>query len=265
LSACSSLQFAYKRLDWLIAHQLDDYVSLTDHQDELLDTLLEQQLDWHRRSQLPIYAGFLQQLRRNLNTELTLADLDNYEHELRSAYATLVQQLIPDAAILLATLNEEQIIQLSEALAERNRKYQKKRVDVSTQSQREYRIKRALKQLDRWLGESTAQQQQRIEQWAAALELSSAQILVYRQQWRAAFIALLAQRKTTAFQTHLEKLMAYPEALQTPRLRAIRAHNLQLTKELVLDIAMLMNSEQRHYLDHRLQTLAEDFTQLATE
>lgn len=267
LSGCSSLQFAYNRLDWLISYQLGHFVSWTDSQEELLSQILEQQLRWHRSSQLPIYASWLQNLRTSLNTDtrLTVQDLDSYEADLRAMYSQLVHQLSPAAAKLLSTLNITQIEQFMTALEQRNREFYEERVAISERAQRAYRVKQMLEQIERWLGEVTPRQRQRVESWAATLELSSAETLAFRQHWQKAFRALLQQRQVADFQRQLRDFALAPEALQTSALRLKRQHNLQLFKLLLRDIYGQLNSGQQQYLDNRLQTLSGDFIELAAQ
>ncbi|MEZ5589423.1 MAG: DUF6279 family lipoprotein [Gammaproteobacteria bacterium] len=267
LSGCSSLQFAYNRLDWLISYQLGHFVNWTDSQEELLSQILEQQLHWHRSSQLPVYASWLQNLRTSLNTDtrLTVQDLDSYEADLRTMYSQLVHQLSPAAARLLSTLNTAQIEQLMTALEQRNREYYEERVAISVRAQRAYRVEQMLKQIERWLGEVTPHQRQRVQSWAAALELSSAETLAFREHWQKALRALLQQRQEADFQHRLRDLALDPESWQTAALRLKRQHNLQSFKQLLHDIYSQINSGQQQYLDNRLQTLSGDFIELAAQ
>ena len=265
LYSCSSLQFAYNRLDWLLAEQIDDYISFSDNQEALLEKHLEQLLRWHRHSQLPIYAQWLRRVQNHLSEGLQPEDLDAYETELRAMYGALLQQLTPPAAELLATLSDDQVEELLTALDKRNRKYQTKRADLPPAKWRNKRAEQMLEHSERWLGDTTPQQGERIEQWAAELELSAPETLVYRQRWRDAFGKLLQERQQPDFGHRLYDLAARPEILQSDTLRRMRRHNLQLFKQLLLDLYVLSNTEQRHYLGHRLQTLSNDFDELAAQ
>ena len=66
LSACGPKLY-YPSLDWLIPWYVDDYISLEPDQSSRFRTQLARQLDWHCRTQLPEYAEFLRDLRREVD------------------------------------------------------------------------------------------------------------------------------------------------------------------------------------------------------
>ncbi|OEF25762.1 hypothetical protein A1QC_08320 [Vibrio rumoiensis 1S-45] len=55
LSACSSTQFFYDRLDWMVAQYVDRYVTLNDDQESQLKQSVNDVKQWHREHQLPQY------------------------------------------------------------------------------------------------------------------------------------------------------------------------------------------------------------------
>ena len=57
-SACS-LRLTYNYLDWIIPWYVDEYVSLTDDQENLFDRATVELLDWHRYAELPKYTEFI--------------------------------------------------------------------------------------------------------------------------------------------------------------------------------------------------------------
>ncbi|MBW2478807.1 MAG: hypothetical protein JRF38_02360, partial [Deltaproteobacteria bacterium] len=56
----------YQHLDWLIPWYVSDYISLDSDQQNLLEERLAKLLDWHCRTQLPVYAMTLRALGRDL-------------------------------------------------------------------------------------------------------------------------------------------------------------------------------------------------------
>jgi hypothetical protein len=56
----------YPHLDWLIPSYVDDYISLNREQSGLLEKRLLEGLDWHCRTQLPVYAQSLRELAKDL-------------------------------------------------------------------------------------------------------------------------------------------------------------------------------------------------------
>ena len=61
----------YPHLDWLIPWYVNDYISLDDTQNNMLQKRLLKQLDWHCRTQLPSYAKTLRAIGREFaNSDL---------------------------------------------------------------------------------------------------------------------------------------------------------------------------------------------------
>ena len=65
ISSCS-LRWSYNFLDWLVAWEVDEYVSLDPQQKKQLNNNVAQFHQWHRQTQLPLYAEFLKQLESQL-------------------------------------------------------------------------------------------------------------------------------------------------------------------------------------------------------
>ena len=63
LTACSTVKMVYPRLDWIIPHYIDDYISLNDKQELQLDKELRVVLDWHCTTPVNQYATWLGRIR----------------------------------------------------------------------------------------------------------------------------------------------------------------------------------------------------------
>jgi len=102
LSGCSLLSL-YRYADWIILWQADHYLDLTSDQRHDLSERLTSLLARHRREAIPQYEDFLAQIQQRFERGLTSQDIDwvftNYDR-LRN---DLVNRVIADSGILLAS------------------------------------------------------------------------------------------------------------------------------------------------------------------
>jgi DNA repair exonuclease SbcCD ATPase subunit len=178
VSACG-VQFTYNRLDWVIPWYLDDYIELSDQQNTLFERRLASQLNWHRNTQLPEYSRQLRQLSVQVQDGLTLAELDDMSERFRAVWQTLVNQLTPDIAALLATASDDQIGELFDNIEKRNEKYRRKYVDLPEAELREKRAERVVENIERWLGQITPAQQKQVDAWSRRFEATADLTLAY--------------------------------------------------------------------------------------
>lgn len=260
LGGCS-VQFLYNRLNWLIPWYLEDYIEFTSDQRALLEDRVQAQLDWHRLTQLPQYADWLDTLRADMRDGLTAAELQSHSEQLRQHLRRLLTRLAPDGATLLATATDAQLADLFAALEEKNREYQAEHVDLTERARREDYVADMHKQLERWLGEVTPVQAQAVAAWSQAVEPTGPETLAYRRHWQASLRqALTEQREPVVLVALLER----PEQTQPTALQAKRARNQERLLKLLLTIDSSLTSGQRRYLDKQLADLASDFMTLAS-
>lgn len=265
LGGCSGVQLVYDRLDWLLPWYLDDYVELTDAQNRLLDRELAELLVWHRRTELPRYAAWLRELRDDLDDGLTRAELDRHEQRLEAFWRALMKHMAAMAAPLLASLSDTQIEQLFAALAERNRRYEKRYVEPEPVRVVSRRVEQTSERLEFWLGDLTSEQIAIVRRWSHRYAALGSDNLAFRQQWQQRLRQLLDGDRTRHFEAALRRLLVEPEAAQPARLDGLRARIRVLLQELLLTLEPTLTSSQRRYLHDRLTTLADDFEQLAQE
>ncbi|NJN45542.1 MAG: hypothetical protein HC808_02550 [Candidatus Competibacteraceae bacterium] len=197
LSGCG-LKFYYSRLDWLIHWHVESYMSLSDEQQQLLEQSLSNHLRWHRTTQLPTYAYWLQTLSLDWQNGLDMAELNAHQALLEGYWQALVQQVTPDTAQLLSLTSDNQIADLFKNLEEKNREYYDEYAVLPPQELRRKYAKFAIKQFKRWLNQLTPEQQQLISLWSEEMELIADDRLQYRRQWQASLEELLKTRRNSA-------------------------------------------------------------------
>jgi hypothetical protein len=262
VSGCT-VKFFYNQLDWMIPWHIEDYLPFTDEQQAILEQRINHQLRWHRETQLPHYALWLRQLRDDWQDGLDLAELENHQDLLEKHWNTLLQQLVPDSAALLATTTDEQVDALFESMAEANQEYREEYVAPDLKTLRENRLKRLEKWLKRWTGEITAEQEELLSDCNEGLQLVGEERLAYRRQWQAIFQRLLARRHEPDFDELLSRFITDQTHSRPATYQRKFEANRTLTQTCILAIDDLMMDRQRDSLLENISELADDLDELA--
>jgi hypothetical protein len=265
LGACS-VQFAYDRLDRVIAWYLDDYVDLTGEQYAFVQSKLQAQLCWHRRTQLPEYAAWLRRVDNGLQGNLAPEELDRYEAEFQSYWKQLTGAMVPDATRLFATLSDRQLNELAERFELKNQEYAAEWVKPTPAKLRREYARAMAKNLERWIGSLTSEQERAVERWSEDIALIGEERLAVRRAWQTRLMAALQNRQDHArLEQEVRALFVDFERQRTPAYQRQWEHNLRLAKRLILQVQALLTARQRTHLTERVAELAGDFETIAQE
>lgn len=264
LGACST-RFAYSQLDWLVPWYLRDYVSFNAGQRDLLDQRLSQRLDWHCRAHLPQYVDLLREARDTLAADqVAVADLEPFVQRGEAWWDELRGALVADAAVLLAGLAHEQVVELATAFERQDREAREQYLGGSAEERAQAQITRMEKRLRSWFGRLTAEQQRQVAAWSVALHPSTEQWLDGRRQWQQRVLEALAVRDQAAqFAPRVAALAAPFNADAPAGYQAQLAHNRQLTLSLLADVFNAATPAQRERVRGELDELATQFDALA--
>ena len=263
ISGCS-FRVMYNYADWVIPWVVDDYFDLTSEQDEFLDEKIKQQLKWHKMSELPAYANFLEALKQKGEDGLTSKELDWMYEQVDQLRKNLVQRLSADTALFLANLNTEQIEYFEAQLAELNLEAQEQQA-IPIAEHKAQRAERTVGFLEDWVGTLSEEQKSKIIQWSIALPSSFERRIRLREQRQKEFIALLKNNQSAAvIETHLLKWYwdieaGYPLDYQ----KFLKRRNI-LVREMILKIDRLLTPEQRQHALDRLDEVVSDIQDTLT-
>lgn len=264
LAGCS-FGLVYGQLHRLLPWYIDDYVSLDRDQRTLLDVRLAERLAWHCRTQLVPYAALLRGLEGDLRSgAVTPARLETHLGQAESLLRELLAAILPDARLLLARLDDEQLAELGEAFRRRNRELRKEFLAGTPAEREAEQIARMEKRLRRWFGRLSEEQRALVARWSEALQPATVEWLANRERWQARLLAALAQRRDAArFEAGLRPLLLEPEAAWSAGYRARLAHNREQTLILLAALFDTATPRQRAHLFAELEAWARQFEQLA--
>jgi hypothetical protein len=265
LAGCSIIS-VYRYADWLILWRADHYLDLTSDQRRDLTQRLTPLLARHRREALPQYEAFLIQVRERIERGLTSQDFDwvyaNYDR-LRD---DLIDRIIADSGVVLASVDSRQVRTLEAALQKDNAKAARL-AQAPVQERLKHRADEMIEWLEDWFGALSKDQEVQIRGWSLAFPDSQQFWVSYQQHRQQELLTILRQPNTPDIVARQLRtlLVFYPDQTAPPDYQnAVREMRVAL-KTIALSIDQQITTRQRQYAMTKLQRLINQLHDLQTE
>ena len=259
----------YQHLDWLIPWYVSDYISLDSDQQNLLEERLVKLLDWHCRTQLPVYAMTLRALGRDLANPaepVSEATLQAYNRKIIILWKAFLQQIGPDITAILATASDDQIKELFGNLEKQNQKFRKKFVDLPPDESNRRRQERMIKRLKYWVSDLKPEQIQAVADWSSQLAPIAEQRIQHREMIQAKTRNLMAHRSENPdFRSRLQALIMLPESMRSVDYQRNIDLNTWITIRFLVQLDQMLTKDQRTHLLTQIESLAADFETLSCD
>ncbi|WP_426178460.1 DUF6279 family lipoprotein [Pseudomonas sp. TWRC1-2] len=263
LAGCNRVGLAYRNLDVIIPWTLNDYLDMNAGQKSWFNDTLKDHLAWHCTTQLPGYLDWLDRLQQMVdNNQVTDAALQTRTVEAKQAIAEVAREITPSAIQLLQGLDDQQVKEMSDALAKDLRKRQDEYLKPPLAQQIKERAQRMSKRLDAWIGPLSDSQQNRVTAWSTALGEQNQEWIGNRARWQAQFIAAVQQRKSADFPQKMQQLLVDRESLWTPEYKAAYARTETAARSLIVDLMAESTPQQRMKLTEKIDGVRSDFKAL---
>lgn len=263
LAGCNRVGLAYRNLDVIIPWTLNDYLDMNAGQKSWFNDTLKNHLAWHCTTQLPGYLDWLDRLQQMVdNNQVTDAALQTRTVEAKQAIAEVAREITPSAIQLLQGLDDQQVKEMSDALAKDLRKRQDEYLKPPLAQQIKERAQRMSKRLDAWIGPLSDSQQNRVTAWSTALGEQNQEWIGNRARWQAQFIAAVQQRKSADFPQKMQQLLVDRESLWTPEYKAAYARTETAARSLIVDLMAESTPQQRMKLTQKIDGVRSDFKAL---
>ena len=271
LAGCSTARMGYDWLPALTLWQLERYLGLDREQAQETRQRIDTVLDWHRRTELPKYASFLEQTARQLESVPTVeaAMIEDWRGRVHDAWLALVPQLAPPIAGLALSLRESQIDRLERRLAERAEELRAKYLPTDPGQQVEGRVERWLERTKFFFGEVTSEQDQALRRLAWQLPPYEHLWLSERELRVQALLALLRRiaREDPSpaaasgwCEDYLAGLWQSPDPARQARIVEASRHSDSLSMAIINQAS----NEQRARLLQKMRGYVSDFALLAS-
>jgi len=196
------------------------------------------------------------------SNQVTDAALQTRTVEAKQAIAEIAREITPSAVQLLQGLDDQQVKDMSDALAKDLRKRQDEYLKPPLAQQIKDRAERMSKRLDAWIGPLSTGQQNRVTAWSIELGAQNQAWIGNRAHWQAQFIEALQQRHSADFPQKIQQLLVDRESLWTPQYRAAYAQTEAAARSLLVDVMAQSSAAQRLKLTQKIDKVRSDFQAL---
>jgi hypothetical protein len=268
LQGCTLVKLSYNQADTLLYWRLDSYADFTSEQSPRVKAGLTQFHDWHRRTQLPIYADLLRDLRPQLAQPLSAAQACAVFEQLRNALDTTLDPTRWTLLWLAGGLSDEQLRHLERKQEIGTAEWKQEWVSVSPEQLLKTRFEQTLSRSEMLYGRLDEEQKAALR--AALLPSSFEPPRNYAERLRREQDLRQVLRKIRdeklGPETARAELTSYMErALNSPN-PAYRRYVQTLTSEGCSTFASLHNATtpaQRAKAMQTVESYERDFRQLA--
>ena len=268
LTAGCSSGFFYNRLDTFASWYLESLVSLNDGQRTEVRAWLERTLAWHRNSELTRYASFLDDISTSIAQPGTRESYDVMRVRFEGLISDLVKKTAPEASQLLTHLSPEQVDELIENLADKTRESTEENAEaIAANKWRPEQTKSLARQMKRWTGSVSKQQNEIIARHVGNLEPTYLDWAASQESWRTALRdALMAKDgavESTAQPPRVLALLEDPNQQWTSDYSQKVQRNRERYQAMLLELDATLAPQQRAHLREQLNKLSQQLTRLA--
>ena len=271
LAACSSLRLAYNNGDTLLYWWLDGYVDLNSDQKDWVKKDIDKLFQWHRKTQLTDYVQVLSNGQRQLQGNITQADLMADYSDIKNRTQALLFKAQPELADLALALRPEQLAQMEKKFASNNDDYRKKFLRGDKEKRQKVRYQKSMEQFELWFGSFSREQEDAIRKASDARPLDNEIWLDERMRRQKNVITLI--QKVQKEKLNKEATMALIHTLikdsfdrldHSERKAFFDAYN-EGTAQMVLTVIKMATPAQKAHANKRMQGWIDDFNSLAAE
>ncbi len=267
LGGCGSVaRIAYNHGDFALRMMANDYLDLQGDQEELVRAQLARFHEWHRREELPRYAGIFQGAADRLAQGLTRADVTWAFGAVRERYRVFMLQAADESAPVMATLKPDNYAALAKKFADTNAKFTKEYLGPDQAQRDRARAKWLAERFEFFMGDLTDAQVAALERFVQSQPRINEVRLTDRKRRQHEFVELL--RAYQASPELAERLRGYFVNWEGGRgvehAKYARDWEERLV-QLVLDVDATLTPAQRQRIVARFAALAEDCEVLARQ
>jgi hypothetical protein len=261
LAGCSALQLSYNNADTLLHYRAGKYFGFEDAQKAEFERRVQRFLGWHRKSEIPQYARFANELADRLARGVSQADLvwgyDSFQTFLRQS----VRAGSGEISEMLDALSPAQIERFKERLDKENLDFAKEYgLREAPEERRAKRVKRNIERMEDWFGPLTDAQAERVAAYSKRAPLDDQLRDRDRKRMQQELLAIVRAKEA---KKRLVPWAVAWEQNRDPAFEAARKSNLQEFYAMLLDLDKTLTPEQRARAVKRLRGFAGDFLALA--
>ncbi len=260
------MRMVYRQADELLYWWADGYADFTDAQAPRVRAAIDEWFEWHRTTQLPVYAERLARLQPQAMADTTPAAVCALRDEGERWADAAWTHALPAIATLVPTLEPAQFEHMRKRMDKSNRDFRNDFAKPDAAARQKALVKRTLERAERLYGRFDSAQRERIAQLEAASPFDPELALRLRQLRQQEVLQTLRGLQGADPARAQAALRALAQRLQQPvhederRYRdAMEAYNCELSAQ----IHNLATAEQRRHARERLHGWETDFRALS--
>ncbi|MFL0810123.1 MAG: hypothetical protein K6L76_06890 [Agarilytica sp.] len=266
LSGCS-IKVAYHFLGVIGKWYVGSYVSLNHSQKRLLDDTLDEFHQWHRGSQLKIYAQYIDSVIPHLESEHITGEWIYQQTDIAQDMLDVsMLRLKPSITMLMATFSDQQIEEIVRELEKDRKKYRKKYIDISPEKQSKKRKAQLLDYIGRFFGRLTSEQNVWLNEWERSLldyeNLTLQQQKILSDKLSATFADRSGKLKLDQL---VDDIIFYRSDKWDEALKSVIDQNQVTTYALIAKLINSQTPKQRHKMLRKLRDYRDDCLALAAK
>lgn len=264
LGGCAT-KLAYNFLDWATLWYIESYVNLDGKQKDYAREQLDKFHYWHRTTQLPQYALYLEGLQVKLNSGKLTGEMIHAETDQVQVFLDdCLKYLTPMFVELVATFSDDQVDELMASLAKERKQYQEDFVDVEGEKLHEARIDELTSQLSLVVSGFNKSQKARMHAWSESLIPFEKLTLKQQEIWAEDLHqAMLKREDRPALEATLRRLLFVHTDNWDPELEKRMDTNQALSYDMLADLFNSLTPPQRKKMNKKLTGFIVDFRELA--
>ena len=271
VAGCSSLRLAYNNGDTVLYWWLNAYVDLDRDQKGWVREDIDKLFDWHRKTQLKDYVEILRKGQKQVQGNVTQAELLADYSEIKSRTQSLLLKAAPDLADLARSLKPEQIAQMEKKFKSNNDDYRKKFLTGDQEKRQQLRYKKSMEQFELWFGSFSREQEAAIRKASDARPLDN-EIWLDERTRRQRNVLNLVQ-KVQSEKLGKEATVALINTLIRDSFERLEHSERKpffdafenSTAQMVLTVIKIATPAQKEHAVKRMQGWIDDFNSLATQ
>lgn len=268
-SGCGLISIGYNYAPAYLRYSINSYMSYNDQQKEIINKEVDVYMNWHRKSMLPAYVEYLQGIQKVVQAEspLTVEDVRRFRIEARALYVKTMLPAVSPAAMLLASLDAEQIDELSLSFAKEIKKIRSKELNGSLEQKVRARTERSIDFIENLTGGLTDKQLQQLRELNNKLPFATPVYLAQREDNQSKLIELLKLKPNEpaiAIATALSAWIVTPELSRSPEDQSVIQAFENGSDEMIVTVYQTLTERQKKKLLTSITKYINTFQELAT-
>lgn len=269
--ACSAIRLSYDNGSGLLYMWLDGYADFNARQSPWVKQSVDGFLSWHRKTELKEYVQFLTLVQKQLQGNITQADLEADLAEFKRRSLVLLGKALPELADIALSLTPEQLLHMERKYAANSEEFRKDYLRGDAVQRQQFRYKKAMRHVETLFGDFSREQEQEIRKASEARPLNNEIWFTEQAKRQKASIALLRKiqkekpERDAVIALLREHVRRNIEQLDSPEHKDFFDAYTNSLLQFVHSVIKLTTPAQKAHANMKMQSWIDDLNRLAAE